>query len=927
MCWNGECRLNLKDDQFKKIRKFINEEYNKYNSWDDVKEIKKFTKGRRNYDFQVRLEIIEMNNDMKQELTAELWEKLVMDVKKERDISNPTIMGENVKSEVSVPTDEFSAWRVYVDNLVNKGWAESARINIETSAFKILERISQDTRGRQANKGLVVGDVQSGKTANMAGLMAMAADHGYNFFIILSGVIENLRQQTSDRLYKDLNGDGSSNIKWRQVNKPSVRSREPEHNMMNYNLNSSEAYFTVSLKNSSRLQNLKKWLFQDKNKSKQLKILVIDDEADQASINTKDIRDEASTINRLIKEIVNNKDVRAMNYIAYTATPYANVLNETGPESLYPKDFITVLPQSGDYIGAKELFGITNPDKGPALDIVNLISDGEADYIRTHTFHQHYFPKNLSDSVNWFLISLAMGRILKLNMPISMLVHSSMKIDDHRDISKLILDYLKYFKENYTKLSENLEALYREETRDLSREKFTNGMTDYTNKEAVMNYPEWREVENELDKLFSLDKEEFVSHLNICDEGKPVYHEGIHLVIDNSSSSSLFEEQENFRLVYPKDEEDLSKVPGFIVIGGNTLSRGLTLEGLSATYFIRNTKQVDTLMQMGRWFGYRKGYELLPRIWMDETSLFRFTEISQINEELREEIKTFSENGVLPVNYALRVKNSPNHKLLRITSSNKMQSAVAKEFNFIGFNSQTIYFKKDVEELQNNLECTREFLNSLSDDMDVESSHLIWRDVSSSKVAAYFKEFKFNEHDLKMQSIPQLIEWILKDNIELDNWNIILSGKKGVYKNPDYEWSIKGYETKSVKRSRLNKRSTEKIANIGALRTPSDLTVDLKNKLQDDEKNMSKSADIINIRNKYGYGKIPLLVIYRIDSGIYDQPSNYEDNVRSPLNFPKDVIGLNILIPGDAEDSSFATYISADISLSETDDDFYEEDE
>src|SRR5699024_11611169 len=106
----------------------------------------------------------------------------------------------------------------------------------------------------------------------------------------------------------------------------------------------------------------------------------------------------------------------------------------------------------------------------------------------------------------------------------------------------------------------------------------------------------------------------------------------------------------------------------------------------------------------------------------------------------------FSENVVLPINYDLKVKNYPNHKLLRITSSNKMQSAVAKEFNFIGFNSQTIYFKKDTEELQNNLECTREFLNSLPNDMDIESSHLIWRDVSWRKVAGYIKEFKFYDH-------------------------------------------------------------------------------------------------------------------------------------------------------------------------------------
>lgn len=927
MCWNGECRLNLKDDQFKKIRKFINEEYNKYNSWNDVKEIKKFTKSRRNYDFQMRLEIIEMNNDMEQELTAELWEKLVMDVKKERDISNPTIMGENVKSEVSVPTDEFSAWRVYIDNLAKKGWDESARINIETSAFKILERLSQDTRGRHANKGLVVGDVQSGKTANMAGLMAMAADHGYNFFIILSGVIENLRQQTSDRLYKDLNGDGSSNINWKQVNKPSIKSREPEHDIINYNLNSSEAYFTVSLKNSSRLKHLTKWLLQDKNKAKQLKVLVIDDEADQASINTKDIEEETSTINNLIKEIVNSQDVKAMNYIAYTATPYANVLNETDPESLYPKDFITVLPQSSDYIGSRKLFGITDPDESPALDIVNLIGKEETDYIRAHDFIGTYFPKSLSASVNWFLISLAIGRILKLNMPISMLVHSSMKIADHRSISQHIVDYLKYLKENYDTLSTNFEKLYTEEKKALSREKFLNGMPGYTSEETVMEYPMWKEVKVELDKIFTLSEEEFVSHLNMCDEGKPVFDNGIHLVIDNSSSSSLFEEQENFRLVYPKNEEDLSKVPGFIVIGGNTLSRGLTLEGLSSTYFIRNTKQVDTLMQMGRWFGYRKGYELLPRIWMDEDSLHRFTEISQINEELREEIKKFSEKRILPINYALRVKNSSNHKLLRITSSNKMQSAIPKEFNFVGFNSQTIYFKKDEKELQENLDCTQSFLNGLPDNMEVGTSHIIWRNVSSSIVADYFKKFNFNEHDLKMQSIPQLVEWITKNEIKLDGWNVVLSGKKGIRKNPDYEWDIKGFETRTVKRSRLTKRSSENIANIGALRTPSDLTADLKNKLQDEEKSMSKSSDIINIRNKYGYDKTPLLVIYRIDSGMTDKQSNYKEETREPLKFPKDVIGLNILIPGDAWSNSFTTYISANLELNDIDDNFHEENE
>lgn len=919
--------MELKDKKYKGIRKEIIEQYNKLGSWDEVIDFSELKKSGLNIDEVLRY--IGFQNGLSlDELTKELWARLVLDVKKDWEISNPVIMGENIKSEVSIPVDRFSAWRVYIDNLVNKGWQESARLNIETSAFQILERLSQDTKGREANKGLVVGDVQSGKTANMAGLMAMAADHGYNFFIILSGVIENLRQQTSERLYKDLKGDGDCNISWLQVNKPSLRSREPEHNIDNYNLNSKQAYFTVSLKNSTRLRNLKNWLFNNKNKAKQLKVLVIDDEADQASINTENVEDdEQSTINSLIREIVNNKEVKAMNYIAYTATPYANVLNETEEGSLYPKDFITVLPQSEDYIGPEKLFGKLEPDTNPSLDIVRIIEDAETEYIRKHSFRGQHFPPKLKDSINWFLLSLSMGRVLELNMPISMLVHSSMKIADHQNISELIKNYLIYLKKNYSEMIQDFEILFDKETKHLSIEKFLNGMPGYSDKDDVMEYPSWEEVKEELDKILKLEENDFLNHIDMCDEGRPIFKDGIHIVIDNSRSSSLFEEQENFRLVYPKEEEDLKTVPGFIVIGGNTLSRGLTLEGLCSTYFIRNTRQVDTLMQMGRWFGYRKGYELIPRIWLDETSLYRFIEISQINAELREEIKIFSEKGVLPVNYALRVKNSSNHKVLRITSGNKMQSAKAKDFNFVGFNSQTIYFKKDKEELSENLSNTREFLNGLSDEFEVRPSHMIWRDVESSKVAEYLEKFNFNDNDLRMRSIPQLIEWILKDEIELEGWSVVLSGKRGNYRNPQYLWSIKGYETKSVKRSRLLNRSSEEIANIGALRTPSDLLIDINDEeISSEEKGKSRSEDTISIRNKYGYGKTPMLLIYRVDSGFYDA-TNYKDpETRGPLNFPEDVIGLNILIPGEADNNSFTTYISADIELNDKDEEHFEED-
>ena len=190
-----------------------------------------------------------------------------------------------------------------------------------------------------------MGNVQSGKTANMAGLMAMVADNGFNYFIVLSGVIENLRKQTANRLYNDLKySKVKTLIQWNRIDNPTTRSNDAKFSISNFNLrnDSKEKYFTVCLK-QRKINKSFNWLKSDTNKAKQLKILVIDDEADQASINTKDIEEDTSTINKLIKDIVNDKEFLAMNYISYTRTPYANVLNETADSSLYPKDFITLL--------------------------------------------------------------------------------------------------------------------------------------------------------------------------------------------------------------------------------------------------------------------------------------------------------------------------------------------------------------------------------------------------------------------------------------------------------------------------------------------------------------------------------------------------------------------------------------------------------
>ncbi|WP_312128517.1 Z1 domain-containing protein [Lysinibacillus capsici] len=879
------------------------------------------------------LEALRMfSNLSNEELNINIWNQII-DYFENREKKHKVVkLGKDTFNDAKIPVDKYSAWQLYKNVLIKQDWSEDSIKNIEKSSFEILKNLSMDTVESGPIKGLVVGNVQSGKTANMAGLMAMAADNGFNYFIILSGVIENLRQQTANRLYGDMNTAGNGHLHWHQVDNPSLRSKLPEHNISNFNLDTSakDRYFTVCLKNSTRLNSLIKWLYDDVNKTKQLKILVIDDEADQASVNTKKIEEEDRTeINKLILKLVNSDKVKGMNYIAYTATPYANILNETGEDTLYPKDFIVLLEPSEDYIGPKQIFGTEEPEMSPYIDIVRDITSADAENIRGAQKVNQDVPlvNSLVDSLHWFMLTVAAMRAIDYRKPISMLIHTSFRISDHRSIAQKIEEYLRDFKINYKKIMPQLKVMYENESLDFKRSYFLEGMKEYSTKDEVPDYPEWEEVSRYIERMIRLDMDEFISHIPIGEEGQPKYHKGFHLVIDNSKAKA---ENQIVRLVYPKVKA-MNPAPAFIVIGGNTLSRGLTLEGLTTTYFLRTTNQADTLMQMARWFGYRKGYEIFPRIWLDSEALERYQFLSQMNEELREEIALYAQNGLTPTTYAPRVKNSINHKLIRITSSNKMQSAEPSEYDFAGFNSQTVYFENNEDVLGHNLEHTKKFLNGLKSPK-IKNSNMIWRNIPVEDIKFFLEGYYVCENDVKMSNLPALIEWAEKNSGELSNWNITLSsiGKVEDTQGMCSDWNIHGYSPKSIVRTKLEKRSTEKIANIGALRTPSDLLADIDEELTSEERNTSKILEIRSIREKYGYGKVPLITIYRIDKGQIDKASNNKNKKvsanREPLNFSKDVIGINVMIPGVSKGSQLATYISAKLNLKEiNDENYYEE--
>lgn len=863
------------------------------------------------------------------------WGECFLEIKEELDRVTPIKLSERSLNSLEISSNPQSNWSMYKKRLQKKNWTEQAISEIAASSYSILKQLGVNTIDEMDPvKGLVVGNVQSGKTANMAGLMAMAADNGFNFFIVLTGTIENLRQQTEDRLVGDMKDDvdgENSNSNWQVISKPSLNSKTYERKISNINLseNSNERFISVNLKNKSRLKDLLRWLYSDQNKCKQLKILVIDDEADQASINTKDIFDESDSeqtvertaINDAIHKLLhgyNGQKVQAMNYISYTATPYANLLNENGPGTLYPSNFIVSLKSSPDYIGPKEIFGIEEPEERAKLDIVRSLSNDEIECIKAaHERGSINIPDGLKEAVNWYILTLLAARAMNYKKPITMLIHTSFKTAGHEALSEIITNYIVGMRFN-DNLSTELQQLYLKEQAYFKRTDFLSGMPGYSNPENVMYYPDWSEIEIQFNYLFSLSNSQFLSHVQLDEDDQPVFHDGIHLAVDNSSSRSR---EEHVRLVYPEESQKLAT--GVIVIGGNTLSRGLTLEGLTTSYFLRTTKQVDTLMQMGRWFGYRKGYELLPRIWLEQEARLRFEFISQINQELKEEIEEFSLLGKSPTDFAPKVKNSPNHVFLRITAGNKMQNSKDIEFDFGGFNKQTVIFENNKEKLDNNILAAENLFKKIEQEVIVKPSSLVWNNVPYELIKEYINNYQVNEHDVTFSKLPELLEWLDTENSKgsLNSWSVILASKGQIkdYSENKNTWQVHGKGINKVIRSvRTEMPNENKVVSIGALRSPSDLLLDINQELLPEEKSNAEMQSMKKVRKKYSYENTPQLLIYMVDKAESENDSSFEDsldkgNIDKNLNFSQDIIGMNIMIPSITKGGGNGRYLQQNI--------------
>lgn len=887
-------------------------------------------------------QFINMNNLTRGwDITLDDWNKLVM---QEHETREGYINIPGTKTGIILTTGETntldlinihnSNWNQFKKNKLKKElkFNNNTIDNIEKDTFQILSHLNVETPRDNPVKGLVVGGVQSGKTTNMAALMAMAGDHPFNMVIILSGTIENLRLQTEARI-QELIEKTNRNRFWHKISKPKNNVNEYLSNIYD----PQKIYYSIVLKNKTRLEDLINWLTIDEKLMDKFSILIIDDEADQGSINTSKDLENRNTINRLIVNLVHSRNIhgkelsntyKSVNYIGYTATPYANILSESpGGSSLYPKNFISILSESDQHFGPKEIFGLDKLDdeddyKSLELDIIREVKDVEL--IKTMLKDQDYnLPNDLKESIGYFLAASASLRLHEFGKPVSMLIHISNKILDHKHIYLSIDNWLKNNKKEVLLYS---KKTWEDEKNKLKLIDLTDRVSYNKNTSHIPH--DFLEIENTILEIINI-----IAPIEVDIESKEyLYHKGIHTIVDHSKSNQYGEYDEEFRLNYPTKKSDLNKTPVFLVIGGATLSRGLTLEGLITSYFLRTPSTADTLTQMGRWFGYRINYELYPRIWMTNKTKNQFRYISTLEEELRVELTEMKRLGIDYSKVGPKIKYSPQY--INLVAKNKSRDMIPQEYDFTGFSTQTYIFDRDINTQKKNLEITKKFVNTLGEPKYINNNNstgIIWENISFEKIyEELIKDFSFNKRIKSLNSMDALSEWILKVTNEgkLNNFNVILGGK-GRVNDPDNDWNWDNFSYNKVNRSELiNKNTNNSEINIGVLRAPKDLFLDIDvSKIENKELvemiNKGATKDYNFVRNELKIEKTPQLFIYKIDG-----KSKANSNKRKDLNFDSDIIGLHISIPSGEKNVNYVTHVTIKIDtniLEENDMDTLEE--
>jgi hypothetical protein len=681
---------------------------------------------------------------------------------------------------------KWEFWTRYAEYLEKqKKFAPSVILQLDELTDKVLDKLFNPQRSeiQISKKGLVVGQVQSGKTANYTGLICKAADAGFNLIVVLAGIHNNLRSQTQNRIDEGFLGfdtqyeraytmnkttkigvglipgfeNAIANSYTTSLEKGDFTSRAT--NTAGFNFNAPQPILLVVKKNTSVLKRLYSWLQTqatgDRITSKSL--LIIDDEADNASINTNRKELDPTAINSSICKIISLFNRSA--YVGYTATPFANIFIPQNEDDLFPRDFIINIPAPTNYIGPEKVFGtsiIPDETNGDLLPIVFPIKDYGHFVPQGHKKDDNKpvfsdIPESLKTAVKCFIVTcairIARGQGTRHN---SMLIHISRFQIWQNHIKDLVERLFNYYKHEI----EANDPAVLEEFRKILEEDSEN----YNSYKTVTTKIE-RSVFGNIDKNLTVHSWE---------EIKPLLYRAVQKIeiksINGTSSDCL--------TYYENEKTGIS----VIAIGGDKLSRGLTLEGLSVSYFLRASKMYDTLMQMGRWFGYRPGYVDLCRLFTSEELNEWFRHITVASEELKSEFNYLAESGGTPDSYALKVRTHPG--CLQITALNKMRYTKQIEVSWAGRLIETYQLPMDRGIKKKNLIATDNFISAFGTP-EQKGNNYIWRDVSADDICDYFSKFKVADSLKKvdLDMINTYIQYLVRE-CELTSWRVVLMNKK-----------------------------------------------------------------------------------------------------------------------------------------------------
>lgn len=622
------------------------------------------------------------------------------------------MVGEGQEVYCSVSRLCLPRYNKYLNDVSNRIGLSASNI-LEASVDKIFNRIHFDNNTEILRKGLVLGHVQSGKTANYIGLASKAIDVGYKVVIVLTSNNSALREQTQRRVNRDLIGSTTLFPKDKVVNwedsheeldnylcpingdHPGSAKMLPKSLTGRLDFKPSDqndglitlskrnnALFLIVKKHATKqsgrgvLNKLNDWLSMDIDESGKvpLRCLIIDDECDSSTPNSaKQVKDEGD-VSSVHGEVFRLFSMfKQSSYVGYTATPFANVfMDRDASTSLYPSDFIISLPKPESYMGDEEFFGGEYPDvyQGVAESDLDIFCDLGAS-----------LPQSAQTAIKHFVASRieVLARVgdesfldLENDPCTSMIIHVSRKVFDQRVIYNKVKEFIGYL---------NIDEIWMEYI----------GLAQ----SSISDRAQFDQIYTECIK--SLELLEINGNGDSLDYGNNDY-------------------------------------PFLICVGGDIISRGLTIEGLTSSYYLRDSSNYDSLLQMGRWFGYRKGYDDLIRLYTTNDIYEKFKFLVEVNSQLRDVIESYSlDSSKTPADIAPAILA---HKSMMPTG--RMGSALdVSKVN--GMLYQTLYFSN--ESSLSNMKLVEEFI--VSNSIKVSNKDLESTKVNGLNAQGFVSKFSY----------------------------------------------------------------------------------------------------------------------------------------------------------------------------------------